>query len=86
MAQSRRYEPYVDIRTLRQPESSGLGSPWMRGTNENTNGLVRQYVPRGSDFSGFAANDLQDIEDKLNNRPRKRFRWATPAQVFAWAL
>lgn len=61
------------------------GSPWMRGTNENTNGLVRQYLPKGIDLGRFTAEELKVIEAKLNNRPRKRLGWKTPAQVMAGA-
>ncbi|MBD7948596.1 IS30 family transposase, partial [Psychrobacter sp. Sa4CVA2] len=43
-----------------------------RGTNENTNGLIREYLPKGCDFRQVTDNEIQDIENKLNNRPRKR--------------
>lgn len=55
---------------------------WERGTNENTNGLVRQYFPKGSDFSQITEQDLQLAQARLNNRPRKRLNYRTPQQVF----
>jgi IS30 family transposase len=58
------------------------GSPWQRPTNENTNGLLRQYFPKGTDLRVHTAADLLAVEDRVNNRPRKIHRWRTPAQVF----
>lgn len=56
---------------------------WERGLNENTNGLVRQYFPKGTDFAKLTAEDVQRVEDLLNNRPRKALRYHSPNEVFA---
>lgn len=57
-------------------------SSYQRGTNENTNGLIRQYFPKGSDFLLFSDNDVKNVMNCLNNRPRKRLEFSTPSELF----
>jgi IS30 family transposase len=55
---------------------------WERGTNENTNGLIRWYFPKGTDFATISDEAIKAVENALNNRPRKRLGWKTPLEVF----
>jgi IS30 family transposase len=55
-------------------------APWPRGSNENTNGLLRQYFPKGTDFATVSESQLDAVADELNDRPRKRLAFAKPIE------
>jgi IS30 family transposase len=61
-------------------------SPWLRGSNENTNGLLRQYFPKGGDLRAFTAADLHAVEQRVNDRPRKRLGWRSPTRAMELEL
>ncbi len=60
--------------------------PWQRGTNENTNGLIRQYFPKGIDFNQVPLRELKRVQKLLNTRPRQTLDWKTPEEAFAKLL
>ena len=61
-------------------------SPWQRGSNESTNGLLRDYFPKGTDLSVCDAQELQRVAVEINERPRKTRGWSRPADLFSAAL
>ena len=61
-------------------------SPWQRGSNENTNGLLRQYFPKGKSMAGYSQAHLDAVADQLNGRPRQTLGWKTPSQALEQAL
>jgi hypothetical protein len=84
-ARELRREEVITSATRSMQDQNGItyDTPaWERGTNENTDGLVRQYFPKGSDFSKITEQDIRRAMARLNNRPRKRLNYRTPRRVF----
>ena len=79
MAQHEELERKVGIRIY----FADPHSPWQRPTNENTNGLLRQYFPKGTDLSGYSQRHLTQVAEELNNRPTKSLGFRTPVEVTA---
>jgi len=82
MADHRRFTLATDIKVY----FCDPRSPWQRGSNENANGLLRQYLPKGIDLSGYSQSKLNAIARRLNERPRKTLQYETPAQRFHQAV
>lgn len=61
-------------------------SPWERGTNENTNGLIRQFFPKGTDFNKISRREIKKVQDMLNGRPRKTLNWDKPCEAYQHVL
>lgn len=76
MAQHRLFTKETDIKVF----FAHPRSPWERGTNENTNGLIRQFFPKGTNFNDVTPSEIQRAQDLLNGRPRKTLNWKTPAE------
>jgi IS30 family transposase len=82
MAQHKTFSVATDVKVyFCDPQS-----PWQRGTNENTNGLLRQYFPDGTELSAYSQADLNKVARKLNSRPRKTLGFNTPAATLQAAL
>lgn len=78
--------PELEKRTGMKCYYANAYHSWERGTNENTNGLIRDYFPKGTDFTTIPEEELKEVEYSLNTRPRKRLGWLTPLHAFSVAL
>jgi Transposase and inactivated derivatives, IS30 family len=82
MADHKRFTLATDIKVyFCDPQN-----PWQRGTNENTNGLLRQYFPKGIDLSTYSQAKLNGVARQLNQRPRKTLNYETPAERFGQSV
>ena len=61
-------------------------APWQKGTNENTNGLIRQFFPKGTEFADVSDEEVRRVQDLLNGRPREKLGWRTPAEAVVEVL
>lgn len=78
--------PQIQLATGLEIYFCDPAKPWQRGSNENTNGLLRQYFPKGQDLSAHSAEHLEFVADEMNSRPRKTLDWKTPAEALGLLL
>ena len=83
---TKRHTPEQIISKLREAEvllsqEMSIAQPWQRGQNENTNGLLRQYFPKGSDFRKLTEDEVQAAVAELNHRPRKKYQFKSPHEL-----